>query len=300
MGKIINIACRIFILGLMVWTTYFAYAQDIDTSDYWIIRIKDPDNPWKWITIHDRNLWASATWYWATDDINTYWYYFQWWNNYWFSSDPNVVISANDYQVDTNQYWPNTENWYYKNSTFIKRNNDRSKTRNDDLRWWEWDDKYNHRWYPLTITSTLNRRWPCPENYHIPSIWEWSKLIELRAWKYSITSIETDDNWLYKFTNNTHHFNTFNQFFYLPIAGQRDITSKIINDLEFFWSSSPNDSFYSLDLYGNYDNISTQDFKSRVNAFPIRCFYNSYRLPVKITYKVNWWYNVLKSVWFKF
>jgi len=40
-----------------IYQTFDYINQEIDTSDYGIIRIKDPDHPWKWITIHDRNLW---------------------------------------------------------------------------------------------------------------------------------------------------------------------------------------------------------------------------------------------------
>ena len=265
--------------------------QKIDTSDYGIIRIKDPNNTWKWITLLDRNLWATATWAWVDETRQSFWYYFQWWNNYWFSSDSSVEISISPTQVDTNEYWPNTENEYYSSDTFIIWNNDWSSVRNDNLWWWSWDSRYgNGRWYP--VTNAEDRRWPCPEDYHVPSIWEWSKVLEFWAAEYSGVALEMEDNGLYKFKNNIAAFNAFNQRFYLPIAGQRDKNSIILYpNIQFYlWTSSPANSNEAFRLYWNSSDMFFQNINYRSFAFPIRCFYNSYRLPVKITYDVNWWY----------
>ena len=82
-------------------------------------------------TIMDRNLWATST---GIDSSDSYWYYFQWWNNYWF---PNIwSVATSSAQVDASNYWP----WnYYSSSTFITRTSspyDWSSVQKDNLRWW--------------------------------------------------------------------------------------------------------------------------------------------------------------------
>ena len=266
--------------------------QTIETSDYGIIRIKDSNNPWKWITIHDRNLWATVTWAGIDESRQSFGYYFQWWNNYWFPSDPNTEISTTTTQVDASSYWPNTDNWYYSSDTFIKWNNDWSSVRNDNLRWWSGDSKDgNGRWYPLT--NPEDRRWPCPENYHVPSIWEWSKLLEFWATEYGNVSLSSDGNDLNKFRyDNENVVNEFYKKFFIPLAGWYDnnVNIKDSNSLLLFWSSSPINLEDAFRLYWNFTVINSQYINKRSYAFPVRCFYNSYRLPVRIKYEVNWWY----------
>jgi len=104
-------------------------------------------------TIMDRNLWATST---GVDSSDSYWYYFQWWNNYWFPSDPNASIATGDTQVDASGYWP----WnYYSSGTFIIWMTWNSSA-NDNLWWW--------------VSGTYEAmQWPCPEWYHVPSSEEW-------------------------------------------------------------------------------------------------------------------------------
>lgn len=264
--------------------------QYINTSDYGIIRIKDPNNTWKWITILDRNLWATATWAWVDESRKSFWYYYQWWNNYWFPSDPNATISTTWTQVDASAYWPNTDNWYYSSDTFIKWNNDWSSVRNDNLWWWSGDSRDgNGRWYP--VTNPEDRRWPCPENYHIPSIWEWSKLLEFWAWKYNGVSIKSE-NGLYWFDDNQTAFTFFNDTFYISLPGKRTSDNSIINqnDWMLLWTSTPYNDGSTFRISWASNSIKTYFTDGRWVALPIRCFYNSYRLPVRVKYEVNWWY----------
>ena len=311
MRKIISTVCWIFILSLTVENINFVCAQNeiientqtINISDYGIIRIKDPNNTWKWITMLDRNLWATATWAWVDESRQSFWYYFQWWNNYGFPSDPNAEISTTTTQVDASNYWPNTENGYYSSDTFILWNDDWSNVRNDNLRWWSGDSRDgNGRWYP--VVNPEDRRWPCPENYHVPSIWEWSKLLEFWANNYAWSlALSTDYSTNLKyFKNETLALENFYNKLFIPIAGRRSYQN---SDFENIWtqallrSSSPKDPhnttlftmfWESSNLYSN----GITDY--RAYAFPIRCFYNSYRLPVKVTYDVNWWYRTNDEV----
>ncbi len=259
------------------------------TSQYGIIRIKDPNHPWKWITIHDRNLWASATWAGVDESRDSFGYYFQWWNNYWFPSDPSVNISTTSSKVDASNYWP--ENPYFSD-VFVVWNRDWSSIHNDNLRWWSWDSKIsNGRWFP--ITNAEDRRWPCPENYHVPSIGEWSKLLELWGMEYGEVYLSRDGNGLYKFwDNNQEATNEFYSRFFIPKAWWRDnsTTIKDSNTLLLFWTSSPSGVDDAFRLYWDSNRINGQNINKRGYALPIRCFYNSDWLPIKITYDVNWWY----------
>ena len=143
----------------------------------WTITITD----WtKAITILDRNLWATMTWGWTGVDVWSYGFYYQWWNNYGFPSDTSATISLSSTKVDASDYWPDNP---YSSDTFVKRppnyNNrtsDWSSVRNDNLRWWTWDDDTN--WWGLISDNPITgRQWPCPEWYHVPSVWEIDELV---------------------------------------------------------------------------------------------------------------------------
>lgn len=104
----------------------------------WLITLAD----WTWnqITIADKNLWATAVWW--------YWKFFQWWNN----SDAVISWSTSWTAVDASTYWPSN---YYNSNTFITAN--------------PWDNSWNSdlRW-DFTNTNEA-RRWPCDEWWHVPS-----------------------------------------------------------------------------------------------------------------------------------
>jgi hypothetical protein len=189
--------------------------QEIDTSEYWIIRIADPNNPWEWITIHDRNLWAVTTWYWTNAPYTSYWYYYQWGNNYWFPSTGDIekVLSYSETNIDASEYLPST----YSSDTFIIENNDWSHISNDNLRWWELDTIENWRWYPVNNVS--DRQWPCPTWYHVPSIWELSKLLEFWAYEYKGSSnniLKFEDNLAEFSSQQTNAFINFDKRFFVP------------------------------------------------------------------------------------
>ncbi len=294
MKKTIYVVFWIFIIWIIMGNISFVYAQTetikdpVNALQYGIIRIKDPNNTWKWITILDRNLWATATWAWIDETRESFWYYYQWWNNYGFSSDSNATIISGNAQVDASEYWPNTENWYYSYGTFITWHNDWSSERNDNLRWWANDSKSNNRW--LDLNNSKDRQWPCPKNYHVPSIWEWSKLLEFWAAEYENIYLSSD-NGLYKFAYNDHDAaDEFYNRFLIPIAGWRDNNTNIKNNKLLLWSSSPINTTDAFRLYWESTTINAQYINRRADALPIRCFFDSYRLPIKITYDVNWWY----------
>ena len=268
--------------------------QYIDTSDYGIIRISDPENSKKWITIHDRNLWATNTWAWTNAPNTSYWYYYQWGNNYGFptTGDIEKVLLYSETNIDASSFWSNNP---YSSDTFIKLGYDWSHTWNDNLWWWIWDNGNNWRWYP--VNNAADRKWPCPEWYHIPSIWEWSKLLEFWAyeytWAWNEVTLITSDSLSKIATNNTASTNFYKKL-NIPLAGQRDYDSSNTNDYNkwgLMWSSSPeNSSTSAFRMFWEKDKVSTNNRNSRAWWSSVRCFLNSYRLPIIITYDINWWY----------
>lgn len=271
--------------------------QYIDTSDYGIIRITDPENSKKWITIHDRNLGATETWAWTNAPDTSYWYYYQWGNNYGFptTGDIEKVLLYSETNVDASLYWPTHP---YSSDTFIKGNSDWSHTWNNNLWWWDWDNGNNWRWYP--VNNSIDRQWPCPNWYHIPSIWEWSKLLEFWAYEYTwawnrLSLITDSTNNLKEFKNNSSALSSFYKRLYITVAwnlSYQDWFSEDVDEQSLLRSSSPEVSTNNIfRLFWNNSNLfMDSSTNNRANAFPVRCFLNSYRLPVIVTYDINWWY----------
>lgn len=115
-----------------------------------------------WITIADKNLWATTVRNdWDTVTAQNNWWFFQWGNNYMFPFTWATTTSWT--RVDTTWYWP----WnYYNSDVFITWNRYRSSVDNVDL-WWGYTDTYTAR------------RGPCPEGYHVPSKADSDMLIDI-------------------------------------------------------------------------------------------------------------------------
>ena len=84
-----------------------------------------------WLTISDKNLWATTVWNtWDTIDQAHAWYYYQWWNNYGFAWPNEATPAVSSTLVDTTWYWP----WnYYSSNEYIWSNADWSDPSNDNL-----------------------------------------------------------------------------------------------------------------------------------------------------------------------
>ena len=170
----------------------------------WTITVYSQDKSY-WITIQDKNLWATYVW--------DYGYYFQWWNNHgnyawtntwnlnelldanvnervnkWYSGENNKFIilnnrieSADDYRSGV-YYTDETNNSYVWDSAY------------NNL-WWWWNDNEDSnttivKWYDTVnhvATNMTWRQWPCPEWYHVPSAWEWQELMML--WCNAMTAM---------------------------------------------------------------------------------------------------------------
>jgi len=98
------------------WTTLYSWtwwAGIFHSSSKWLISIS---SDWtNWITIMDKNLWATTVWNdWNTVNANNAGKLYQWGNNYWFDWN-QVPSSTSTTKVNASIYWP----WnYYSSSTF--------------------------------------------------------------------------------------------------------------------------------------------------------------------------------------
>jgi hypothetical protein len=134
-----------------------------------------------WITIADKNLWATVVYnHGDTKDETNCGNFYQWGNNYWFP----FVGTSNTSQTpaDASAYGP----WnYYSDSLFIAK---------PILQYWTWPTPYQvwdssdnkDLWWGETWTLAA-MQWPCPSWFHIPTATELNSLLSIRntVWFYS-------------------------------------------------------------------------------------------------------------------
>jgi len=274
---------------------WFTFAEDwlVHDTDEWTITVYSPDGSYG-IVIQDKNLWATMTWYGSAAPAESYWNFYQWWNNYGFPSDSNATITISSTKVDTSSYWPDNP---YSSSTFViwsgnyhNPNSDWSIEFNDNLRWWSWDDETNW-WWLNSDNPITGRKWPCPEWYHIPSIWELDELAviwynnkyddDLSTW-YLIEEVSLQQD-------NTKVSSEFAQDLMIPFTSMRywdnwEVDTDLIGFLGNFWSSTPySEWWFTLSLiihnfksgilkYAVYADVGNY----RSSAISVRCFKDEY------------------------
>ena len=276
----------------------------IDTEWYefngiWTITYSDQE--WNSITMLDRNLWATKSWTWE----DSYWYYFWWWNNYWFKNGWDI----------SNKWKPN---WYSRNNPYISRDTNLEGTYNNGHRnlWWWTDDNEENLRHP-NVDNWYMRQWPCPAWYHVPSVWERTKLINIWFKHEHWMDIKYIDWMFYNYYWDL--VDDFTRDFKLPYAWSR------VDDLwkrwQYRWSSlskEPYNFAYELVLYPKKEvDIKTWSVAYTMGLWwwslwwwaklSVRCFKDEYRSPssiITLKYETNWWTKIqsqtlLKwSVWF--
>ena len=268
------------------------------TSKYWTISIANPDNKNEWITIMDRNLWATSN---DINSSNSYWYYYQWWNNYGFNRK-NKINTTTDKATRNSKY---DNNWYYDNFFRAASRDYWIDWSHNWIRWWEYDSNDNDWW--ANEKNPYNRQWPCPDGYHIPSAWEWGLLIKYRKNTYNKDVELKWGHWQFSFTDKTATEN-FSDYFKLPLAGNINSYDGLTEEQGenwVYWSSSINieNEGYAKHLYIQYDSsvrdVSTEKESTlsqvyataaspRSEGMPIRCFKNSYDPSTKeVIYEEN-------------
>ena len=258
------------------WYAY-CYEDDSANREYGTITIWD-------ITIMDRNLWATSN---NINSSDSYGYKYQRWNNHWFldSDTPTVTTAwlAWNSSYDNHGYY--SANWI--NWTSHDKDVWSDSSHHNWLRWWASDSSSNNWWLDAISTTAINRQWPCPSGWHIPSAWERFKLLEYWAADY------TSNQWYYmsnqwwsvslstrRFTSNSAARAAFQAYFKLPFAGYRGDSDASLNyqgSRAGYWSSSPfgtSNPNGAVDMYFSSSNVYADDGSYRASGFPIRCFKN--------------------------
>ena len=233
----------------------------------------------------DRNLWAQMIWFGREADLKSYGYYYQWWNNYGFG--PFTTPITSNTQVDCANINPST----YSRSTFITWSSDFDwcSPRNDNLWWWNGDGLGNNRWLDAISATVIDRQWPCPRGWHVPSAWERQTL--LTYW-VSLNGVTRDSGTSYEY--RLSNFTRFSDDFKMPLVGRRAYEGAQLGGggSVYLWSSSPNvdDDLFWL---ARHFNLSNTDFLPYANSrsyraygMPVRCFMNN---PKTITFNYNGW-----------
>ena len=231
--------------------------EQLISFQYWMISIANPLNPSQWITIMDRNLWATITWAWNNAPKESYGYHYQWWNNYWFdSNESSTEISTSSSTIDVSELSE------YYGSTFIVWNTSwMSSFKN---LWWEW-------W-----------QWPCPEWRHVPKYTERESLVSYYNNTYT-------NSWVNGFTSYfklPYAWYREHSYWWFSNAARKFWTSQK--------SPSNNQRARIFYLY-NDSEIRTTYINDMAYWYSIRCFKNNYEsigeddLYNEVSFVLNWW-----------
>jgi len=245
----------------VVWDIdiYAKYSYKYDFNDLELYFLWDNGDTSHY-TIMDRNMWASELYNRQTNaaymNKNSFWYHYQWWNNYWFASCNSNSCGTFPNWEDTwdmiqynerSRYIPSR---YAKNIWSTADNWMGGSTDDDNIRWWAWDTSdENWSW------TKQDRQWPCPDGYYIPSEKDWKNIKNGYVWNYKELS----------------------QVLFLPFAWYRGYLwstsiyiSKLWQDWA-YWTSSP----YNISRAKYF---SATDWwvsqRSRSYWHTIRCFKN--------------------------
>ena len=91
------------------------------SSGLWLISIVGPD---RWITISDKNLWATNVW----DN----WLFYQFWNNSWYTYNASPYVTSKP--TISSSYWPG--NYYTWSFVRVSSGNNWFNWTNNNLWWW--------------------------------------------------------------------------------------------------------------------------------------------------------------------
>ena len=267
--------------------------DETQTNSFWIFHNIEEwtitlDNWKESITIMDRNLWAEVAWTWE----ESFWYYFQRWNNHWFQLNSEIktwteLVS----REESMQYWPN--NRYDSDTQFVVlgeldrnvnyHNYNYLASLNDNLRWWSGDSEIVNRMWEYVIDQFMwdtgnprtERKWPCPEWFHVPSFGEIHKLFKL--WidiKYPDDVAKKEHvKWMSIWGGWNQIWREFSNDLLLPMAWWICFDGKATpHDQEsewFYWMSSPG-RFLNFHSYMIVEYAESY----RAATFPVRCFKN--------------------------
>lgn len=201
--------------------------------------------------------------------------HFQWWNNYCFPT--GVTPKTTAVKPIWRDYYNNSN---YSSSTFVKILNgpyDYWYKASHDWVWWgAGDGPGNNR--SAIVPNPLDRQWPCPVWFHVPSAWEWWLLV--RYWRdtYATDVVIDWDSGLY-FLKDAGARARFMSYFNLSFAGDRFFSNAALHwqwSLGYYWSSSPTSplSNHARRLRLSSVGVYATDSYYRARALSVRCFKN--------------------------
>ena len=221
-----------------------------------------------WITMMDKNLWATTVRNsWDTLSEANCGKFYQRWNNYWFPRTW-TLSDITTTRVNASTYWPGN---YYSSSTFIKRASSPYRwdsSNNQNLRWWvsqgAWRDPLTHweigTWHMEYVNDDYSAmQWPAPAWFHVPLTTEWKAVYDIRkalGW------------WSSDWTN-------FWITLKLPFAGNRNRTDSNVSlrgSSGLYWSSSRYTTNYAYDLNFSYNGfVNPSNSSNRAYGQSVRC-----------------------------
>ena len=238
-------------------------------------------------TIMDRNVWATETYNWIRDSQNnkSYWYVYQWWNNYWFTSTATPTLTeptkGGVEKIIWEIYIPSK---FGRNAYNTSANWMLNASTTDWIWWWTWDTSLTN-W---SGTTKEWRKWPCPNWYYVPSSKDWSDII---AW-YTLKE-STDNIWQQLAWD-----------LLIPAAGNRargnwGNTVLYVGELGCYRSSSPYE--YSSN-YAYSFNFGLSSANPRSNSYrsqwrPVRCKKNSANNIEFVLHPNGWTWAVIAFTW---
>ena len=231
-------------------------------------------------TLMDRNMWAKERYDWNIENQNSYWYVYQWWNNYWFPSTWSLVdhwIASYNFQVPYSDWIIYSPSNFSKNvwSTF-NSNNGRGvwwiedAGLDDSKVLWQWD------W------TAESRQWPCPNGYYVPHEDIFQSFIN--QWKAS------DPKFSYK---------SFASDFLFPIVWYRKIDWTLQAGIWRYWTSTPHNSNWNAYTF-SLNSLSFEWGQNYDYGYSVRCFkkeVNTWSNTFDISHiQLSWWSNVVLSM----
>lgn len=172
-------------IATWAWVFYNSLLWLISLSWDWIT----------WITIQDKNLWATTVYNnWDILSEANCWKYYQWGNNYWFPRASDATITTSSTKVNASNYWP----WnYYSSDTFII-NNAWDSSNNQDL-WWNTTSTF-------TVKNGITNTWVLSVNWQTGDVtiqwWGWHDY----SWETATISSWAVTLWLRTVVEPTSNF----------------------------------------------------------------------------------------------
>ncbi len=250
------------------------YNQNYEDLDLYFV-----DAVWtiSYYTIMDRNMWATEVYnkkMWEEVNKNSYGYFYQWWNNYWFSSNGYPKVKSSEKVPYVN--WKNKIPSSFADSmrrTWAPWYEESFECYN--FWWWSGDTYLNDgEW-----TDRWNRRWPCTWDYYIPSVKDWSEIYRDRS---IATPLISNNQW--------------SKDLLLPPAWHLQRTNSRLSDQWMYWyyrASSPSRDSQAYEMHFDYNWINAR-YWSTLNSDwnSLRCF-KDWKVENPLRIHMNWWWNVV-------